>query len=86
MLAPAQGCVLVFVPGVEEIRRLLSRLRDAWAAVPFSTLQKSKSGIRSLRLLPLHAGLSHAEQQTVFEAAQHAQLKVVVCTNVAEVH
>lgn len=65
------GAILVFMPGVGEIRRLLGEISRAGDA----------SGIWAL---PLHGGLSPAEQTRVFKHPPAGSRKVVVSTNVAE--
>ena len=69
-LGLGDGAVLVFCPGVGEIRQAM----QAIAAL----------GRRDLLLLPLHANLPAPEQRRVFERAPPGVRKVVVSTNVAE--
>lgn len=64
------GAVLVFCPGVGEIRQAM----QAVAAL----------GRGDVLLLPLHANLPAPEQRRVFERAPPGMRKVVVATNVAE--
>ncbi|KAI0032148.1 P-loop containing nucleoside triphosphate hydrolase protein [Vararia minispora EC-137] len=68
--AEAKGGILVFMPGVQEIRDLVYQLnslyRDNKAATVF----------------PLHANLSNEEQRSVFRSVPG--WKIVVATNVAE--
>ena len=66
-----QGAVLVFVPGIAEIREIVDILSD--------TLNP-----RATRVLPLHSSLSTAEQQRVFEIPPSTLRKIVVATNIAE--
>ncbi|PIA13479.1 P-loop containing nucleoside triphosphate hydrolase protein [Coemansia reversa NRRL 1564] len=70
--APIEQAVLVFVPGVAEID---------WCT---TAIRRSVSGAENtLRILPLHAGLSPTDQQRVFQNS-NGQRKVIVATNVAE--
>ena len=62
------GAVLVFLPGVNEIRKALRELE----------------GTRGLWVLPLHGALSGADQRRVFQRPPQGQRKVVLSTNVAE--
>jgi ATP-dependent helicase HrpB len=64
-----QGDVLVFLPGMEEIRRVSRELQAIAKAA-------------GLLVLPLHGSLSAAEQDRALRPAR--QRKVVLATNVAE--
>jgi ATP-dependent RNA helicase DHX57 len=69
-VAPSQdGAILIFMPGVMEIRQCISELQA--------------TNIGSVEILPLHANLSSAEQRRVFLSTKPRR-KVVVATNVAE--
>ncbi|MGE0142933.1 MAG: ATP-dependent helicase HrpB [Planctomycetota bacterium] len=68
-LVDTAGHVLVFLPGVEEIRRAAGALGDV-----------ARRG--DLAVVPLHGSLSPAEQDRAI--APSAQRKVVLATNVAE--
>ena len=63
------GAVLVFMPGVMEIRQCVSELQS--------------TALGSVEILPLHANLSSAEQKRVFLSTAPKR-KIVVATNVAE--
>ncbi|THV01418.1 P-loop containing nucleoside triphosphate hydrolase protein [Dendrothele bispora CBS 962.96] len=63
------GGILVFLPGVQEIRECINALRGA---VPKDEAE----------ILPLHANLTSAEQMRVF--AKTSSWKIVATTNVAE--
>lgn len=63
------GAVLVFMPGVMEIRQCISELQAA--------------SLGSVEILPLHANLTSAEQRRVFLPTKPRR-KIVVATNVAE--
>lgn len=62
------GAVLIFMPGVMEIRACVAELNSA--------------GLGAVDILPLHANLSSAEQRRVFAPTKGR--KIVVATNVAE--
>ncbi|KAF8265784.1 P-loop containing nucleoside triphosphate hydrolase protein [Lactarius quietus] len=67
--AGEKGGILVFLPGVQEIRQCID------------SLQSSSSASR-VKIFPLHANLSSDEQRAVF--APTPKWKIVVATNVAE--
>ncbi|KAE9409120.1 P-loop containing nucleoside triphosphate hydrolase protein [Gymnopus androsaceus JB14] len=64
-----RGGILIFLPGVQEIRQCMDIL--------LGTLDRNDTEI-----LPLHANLSSAEQMRVF--AKTSKWKVIAATNVAE--
>ncbi|WVQ98990.1 hypothetical protein IAU59_006122 [Kwoniella sp. CBS 9459] len=63
------GAVLVFMPGVMEIRQCINELQNA--------------ALGLVEIMPLHANLSSAEQRRVFLPTAPKR-KIVVATNVAE--
>ncbi|KAF8899103.1 P-loop containing nucleoside triphosphate hydrolase protein [Infundibulicybe gibba] len=63
------GGILIFLPGVQEIRQCINGLRNV-----FNTTQAD--------VLPLHANLSSDEQRRVFNKSH--KWKIIVATNVAE--
>lgn len=63
------GAVLVFMPGVMEIRQCVTELQSA--------------SLGSVEIMPLHANLSSTEQKRVFLSTAPRR-KIVVATNVAE--
>ncbi|KAH9964169.1 P-loop containing nucleoside triphosphate hydrolase protein [Russula dissimulans] len=67
--AEDRGGILVFLPGVQEIRQCIDSLQDS----PYAS---------SAKIFPLHANLSSDEQRAVF--APTSKWKIVVATNVAE--
>ena len=68
--AEEKGGILIFLPGVQEIRQCID------------SLQSSPSASQA-NIFPLHANLSSDEQRAVF--APTVKWKIVVATNVAEV-
>jgi HrpA-like RNA helicase len=66
----APGAILIFMPGVQEIKQCIDALRN-------STFRGSAE------IFPLHANLSSGEQKAVFKST--TMRKIVVATNVAEV-
>ncbi|VEU23440.1 DEKNAAC104750 [Brettanomyces naardenensis] len=68
----AEGSILIFLPGVMEITRCL----DAISGIP--------DGREKYWGLPLHSGVSSADQRRVFLSAPKGKRKIVVSTNVAE--
>ncbi|PKI85085.1 RNA helicase [Malassezia vespertilionis] len=69
-LLTGKASILVFCPGVGEIRRAI----DAIVA------QRLPGAV----LLPLHANLAPSEQRKVFQSVRKDERKIVVSTNVAE--
>lgn len=65
-----RGGILIFLPGVQEIRQCMDALLG-------------ESTKDDALLLPLHANLSSAEQMKVF--VRTSKWKIIVATNVAEV-
>ncbi|SPO27495.1 related to PRP43 - spliceosomal RNA helicase (DEAH-box family) [Ustilago trichophora] len=75
-LTEPQGDILAFLTGREEINTALQMLSDRQASLPASAA--------TMQLLPLHAGLSTAEQASIFSPSEKGCRKVVVATNIAE--
>jgi HrpA-like RNA helicase len=74
IMAPATGCMLIFMPGVAEINRVTNYIN--------SYCQQSKS--KKIVVLSLHGNMSPKDQKRVFQPALSNELKIVVSTNVAE--
>lgn len=70
------GAILVFLPGMLEIRKLQQRLQ--------SSHQISALGLGGLWVLALHGSLSGEEQKRVFTKPPSGIRKVVLATNIAE--
>lgn len=70
------GAVLVFLPGVAEIRRLQKQLN--------SSLQIAGCHSGGLWILALHGSLSSDEQRKVFSRPSPGCRKIVLATNIAE--
>ena len=70
------GHVLVFLPGVSEIRRAEDHLRAAQAA------PEASAALRNALILPLHGRLPGAEQDRAL--APSRERKIVLTTNLAE--
>ncbi|RPA83077.1 P-loop containing nucleoside triphosphate hydrolase protein [Ascobolus immersus RN42] len=66
------GGILIFMPGVLEIKRCIDRL------------EKNAGAGERYWCLPLHASLTPAEQKRVFERPSRKMRKIVVATNIAE--
>ena len=93
MFSRATGSILLFLPGVPEIMKFCTLLRDAWGAAGGSVSAEGgaapargggRNGAPALRILPLHAGTPSSEQQRIFEDARPGELKIIAATNVAE--
>ncbi|BEJ12269.1 hypothetical protein CspHIS471_0207290 [Cutaneotrichosporon sp. HIS471] len=67
--ADSNGALLIFMPGVMEIRQCIQELQS--------------TPLGAVEILPLHANLSSAEQRRVFPSTAPRR-KIVVATNVAE--
>ena len=66
-----KGTILVFLPGVPDIRKVQNELQRS-------------SGASSLHVVQLHGSLSPREQNAVFDHAPGGKRKVVLATNIAE--
>ncbi|KAF9225566.1 P-loop containing nucleoside triphosphate hydrolase protein [Gyrodon lividus] len=66
----APGGILVFLPGVQEIRQCIEAMRS------------SLSSDNQAEIFPLHANLTNEEQRAVFKTTK--KWKVIAATNVAE--
>ncbi|XP_043839844.1 putative ATP-dependent RNA helicase DHX57 isoform X2 [Dromiciops gliroides] len=70
------GAVLVFLPGLAEIKMLYEQLQSN----PLFSNRRSKRCI----ILPLHSSLSSEEQQVVFVKPPVGVTKIIISTNIAE--
>lgn len=70
------GAILIFLPGMVEIRKLQHRLE--------SSHQISGLGLGGLWVLALHGSLSREEQTRVFKKPPSGVRKIVLATNIAE--
>ncbi|CAH2252973.1 ATP-dependent RNA helicase DHX57 isoform X1 [Pelobates cultripes] len=70
------GAVLVFLPGLAEIKMLYEQLQSN---ALFSNRHKNKCVI-----YPLHSSLSSEEQQSVFIRPPQGVTKIIISTNIAE--
>lgn len=68
LLAETVGDLLVFLPGMAEIRRVEERLAAAYGS--------------QVTLIPLHGGLSREEQALAF--SKSPRRKIILATNIAE--
>ncbi|PFH54597.1 hypothetical protein AMATHDRAFT_134454 [Amanita thiersii Skay4041] len=68
------AAILVFMPGLGEIRRLIDMLND----------HALLGNDQAFRLYPLHSTLSSESQSAVFEVPPPGVRKIVIATNIAE--
>ena len=71
---PADGAVLVFLPGMGEIRSLTNRLTG-------SRVFGNKS---KFEIIPLHSSLSPQDQKRAFATPRRGCRKIILATNIAE--
>lgn len=70
------GAVLVFMPGLAEIKMLYEQLR--------SNRMFNNRGAKRCEVYPLHSTLSNEEQQAVFSRPPEGVTKIIISTNIAE--
>ncbi|GAA6065157.1 putative ATP-dependent RNA helicase DHX57, partial [Tachysurus ichikawai] len=70
------GAVLVFMPGLAEIKQLYEQLQ---ANRMFNNRRTKKCVV-----YPLHSSLSNEEQQAVFTRPTEGVIKIIISTNIAE--
>jgi HrpA-like RNA helicase len=73
------GAILIFVPGLAEIRDITELLRESRE---LSAVTANQGEV--LKIFPLHSSLSSAEQNRVFSIYPTDTRKIVVSTNIAE--
>ncbi|XP_044041528.1 putative ATP-dependent RNA helicase DHX57 isoform X2 [Siniperca chuatsi] len=70
------GAVLVFLPGLAEIKMLYEQLK--------SNRMFNNRGASRCAVYPLHSTLSNEEQQAVFSRPPEGVTKIIISTNIAE--
>lgn len=70
------GAVLVFMPGLAEIKMLYEQLQ--------SNRMFNNRGAKRCVVYPLHSTLSNEEQQAVFSRPPEGITKIIISTNIAE--
>lgn len=70
------GAVLVFMPGLAEIKMLYEQLQ--------SNRMFNNRGSKRCVVYPLHSTLSNEEQQAVFSRPPDGVTKIIISTNIAE--
>jgi ATP-dependent RNA helicase DHX29 len=70
------GCILVFLPGIYEIRKLENQLNQ--------DILDSNHPYYRINIMKLHGNLDNTEQAKVFNAPKKGYRKVILATNVAE--
>lgn len=69
-----KGAIIIFLPGIGEIRTLCDRLQA-------SSYFKDR---RTVDIIPLHSALSSTEQRRAFVVPRRVRWAIIVATNVAE--
>jgi HrpA-like RNA helicase len=69
----SEGSVLIFMPGIGEIRTLTERLAGS------RIFGKDKFDI-----VPMHSTLSSTDQRRAFQPARKGCRKIIISTNIAE--
>ena len=69
-----EGSVLIFLPGIGEIRSLTDRLRGS----------RRFGNEKCFLILPLHSSLSPQDQRKVFSTPPKGCRKIILSTNMAE--
>lgn len=72
---PAEGSILIFLPGLAEIQMIHDTLSD-------SSVFSPRAG--KYLIVPLHSTLTNEEQALVFRRAPAGKRKIVLSTNIAE--
>lgn len=72
---PAEGAILIFLPGLAEIQMMHDTLSD-------SSVFSPRAG--KFLIVPLHSTLTNEEQALVFRRAPAGKRKIVLSTNIAE--
>ena len=72
MLDPAEGAVLIFMPGVQEISRLVRMLQQRLGG------GSGGAGAGERMIMSLHGSLAPSEQQRVFQPVRRGVIKIVV--------
>jgi HrpA-like RNA helicase len=70
----SNGALLIFLPGVGEIKALSERLRSS----------RMFGDARWFTIVPLHSLLSSAEQRRAFEKPLNGRRNIILSTNIAE--
>ncbi|XP_062375856.1 putative ATP-dependent RNA helicase DHX57 [Sardina pilchardus] len=70
------GAVLVFLPGMAEIKQLYEQLQ--------SNRMFNNRTAKRCAVYPLHSSLSNEEQQAVFNRPPEGVTKIIISTNIAE--
>lgn len=71
---PEGGSILVFLPGIGEIRTLCDRLSGG----------RTFGDQSKYLIIPLHSNLSASDQRRAFQASPKGTRKIIVSTNIAE--
>lgn len=68
------GAVLIFLPGIGEIKTLMERLKAS----------REFGNKRKFDIIPLHSSLSSEEQQLAFRTSRSGIRNIILSTNIAE--
>ncbi len=75
VLGVCDGTILVFLPGIAEISKLISKIQSLLPAHMARPAAASASR-RQIALVALHGSLSNSDQQAVFKKSRDNELRV----------
>ena len=71
---PSHGAVLIFLPGLGEIRSLMERLNGS----------RHFGNNGKFEIIPMHSTLSSRDQRRIFQPPPTGCRKIIIATNIAE--
>ena len=84
MSGGGSGDILVFLPGGEEVDRLVHMVKDRYDDIYSNNSYDKSSDRSSLYVLPCYGALPSHSQMLVFQPAPKGCRKVVIATNICE--
>lgn len=70
----SKGSILVFLPGLGEIRSMTERLQG----------NRALGDSKRFEIIPMHSALSSQDQRRAFVPAKEGRRKIILSTNIAE--